>query len=110
MLHQCDEERQIPRRDPLFIQGQDKIAALGGDEKIRVLDTFGDPLAGQHLAEVVERDEGPQFVVGNIGINGHRLSATSARLVRPARLAYSRTRGDRRYARDTIKGETGKKA
>ncbi len=72
MLHQSDEKRQILGRNPLFIERQNEIAALGGDEKIRVLDALGDAFARQHLANVVKRDKGSELVIGNIGINGHR--------------------------------------
>src|SRR4029077_13905707 len=85
----------------LFIERQDEIAALGGDEEIRVLDTLGNALAGQHFANVVKGDKGPQLVIGDIGINGHRFIAASyhlqsapGRLVCLAPLAYSSRRGE----------------
>src|SRR6516162_1232042 len=34
MLHQRDKERQVPRDDPLFVEGQNEIAALGGEQKV----------------------------------------------------------------------------
>ena len=63
MLHQRDKKGQVVGIDPFFIERQDEIAALGGEQEIRILDPFGDPLAGQHLADVVTRDESPQLVV-----------------------------------------------
>src|SRR5580704_12723177 len=105
MLHQSDEKRQILERDPLFIERQDEIAALGGDEKVRVLDTLGDALARQHLADVVKRDKGSELVIGNVGIYSHRffcrviyLESAPGRLVCSARLAYSPAAANRRRA------------
>jgi hypothetical protein len=46
MLHQPEEKRQVVRRDPLLVERQDEIAALGVDEEIGVLDALGDPLVG----------------------------------------------------------------
>ena len=65
------------RRNPLFVERQDEIAALGGDEEVRVLDALGDALARQHLADVVQRDKGSELVIGNIGIYSHRSFAAS---------------------------------
>ncbi len=93
MLHQRDEERQILPCNPFFVKRQNEIAALGGDQKVRVLDPLGDPLAGQHLANVVERGKGSELVVGDIGIDGHQAllrSPRPSRLVRRAGLEYSR--------------------
>src|SRR5205823_9774681 len=53
------------------VQGQDEIAALRRLQVIRVLDPLGNPLAGQHLADVVKRREGSQIVVGDLGVDGH---------------------------------------
>src|SRR5438270_13978435 len=53
------------------------MAALGGDEKVRVLDALGDALARQHLADVVERDKGSGLVIGNIGVYSHQFFAVS---------------------------------
>ena len=80
MLHQRDEERQVPRRHPLLVEGQDEIAVRRGEEEIRVLDPLGDALARQHLADVVERDKGAQLVVGDIGIDRHPIPRGDAGL------------------------------
>ena len=72
MVHQPDEEWQVGARDPLLVERQDEVAVLGGQQVIRVLDPFGDALAGQHRADVVERDEGAEFGVADFGINRHR--------------------------------------
>src|SRR5215469_1184593 len=77
VLHQRDKERQILARHALFVKRQDEVAALGGDEEVRVLDTFCDALAGQHLADVVKRNERSELVICNIGVNGHRRSDVS---------------------------------
>src|SRR5215472_10359636 len=71
MLHQSDEKRQIRGRDAPLVERQDEIAALGGDQEVRVLDAFGDALARQHLADVIKSDKGSEFVIGDIGIDGH---------------------------------------
>ena len=62
------------------------------EQEVRVLDPLGDALARQHLADVVERDEGAQLVVADFGVDRHRRSSSAlrrrrARLVRRARLA-----------------------
>ena len=71
MLHQRNEKRQVPWRDPLFIKGQNEIAVHGRQQVIRVLYPLGDPLAGQHLADVVERCEGSELFVGDLGVDSH---------------------------------------
>ena len=92
MVHQRDEKRQIGGCHAFFVERQDEVGALGGQEEIRVLDTFGDALARQHLADVVERGEGAQLVVADFGIDRHGLgyavtNPAPTRLVRQARLA-----------------------
>ena len=71
MIHQRDEERQISGRDALLVQRQDEIAACGGEQEIRVLHPFGDALACQYLAEIVQADEGAQLVIANFGVDSH---------------------------------------
>ena len=97
MIHQSDEERQILGCDTLLVQGQDEIAALGGEQEIRVLHPFGDSLAGQHLAEIVQGDKGAQLVIADFGVDRHcascalsaslRYNPAATRLVRGASLA-----------------------
>ena len=72
MLHQRDEKRQVLRIDPLFIEGQDEIAVFRCKQEIRVLDPLGDPFAGQHLADLIERSESSELVIGDIGVDRHR--------------------------------------
>jgi hypothetical protein len=71
MFHQRQEERDVFRRDPLFIERQDEIAGSGVDEKVRVLDALGDPLVGEELAQIVIRQEIGQVFRRNVGIDGH---------------------------------------
>ncbi len=88
MVHQPDEKRQILARDPLLVQGQDEIAALGRQQKIRVLDPLGDALARQHLADVVQRDKGAQFIVTDFGIDSHALIRALPRGPHSAELSH----------------------
>jgi hypothetical protein len=69
MLHQADEERQIVLLHALFIERQDIAAALADEEKIRILDAFGDALERLHRAEIVFGEESGERLVGDFGID-----------------------------------------
>ena len=71
MFHQREEERDVFRRDALFVERQDEIAGGGVDEEVRILHPLGDPLVGQELAEIVVRQEIGQVFRRNVGIDGH---------------------------------------
>ena len=71
MLHQAEEERQIGRRHPLLVEGQEERALLGVHQIVGVLDALGDALVGQQRAQIVAGDELSQIVVGDFGVNRH---------------------------------------
>ena len=71
MLHQRQKKRQIAFGDAPLVKREDEIAAAGVDEKIRVLDPFGDALVGQQLADVVAGEEGRKIFRRDIGIDRH---------------------------------------
>ena len=52
-------------------QGQDEAAALSLQIEVGVLHALGDALERQRGAQVEARQEGGQFVVGDVGIDGH---------------------------------------
>ena len=71
MLHQAEKERQVARRHPAFIEGQDEIAAAGVDQEIGVLDPLGDALVGQEFAKIIAGEKSGQVLRGDIGVDGH---------------------------------------
>jgi hypothetical protein len=91
MVHQRDKKWQILGRDALLVEGQDEIAALGGQQVIRILDALGDALARQHLTEIVKRHECAQLVIADFRVDCHPPGAPfhrpASQLVRVASLA-----------------------
>ena len=71
MLHQPQEERQVALGDAPLIERENEIAAAGVNQKIRVLDTLGDALIGEELADVVAGEEGAEVFRRDIGIDSH---------------------------------------
>ena len=71
MLHQRQEERQIALGDAPLVEREDEIAAAGVDQKIRVLDAFGDSLIGKKLADVVTGEERREVFRRDVGIDSH---------------------------------------
>src|SRR6266446_826859 len=71
VLHERDEERQILRQHALLVERKDETTALGAQQEIRVLDAFGDALAGDDLADVVITNEGGELLVADVGIDRH---------------------------------------
>ena len=71
MLKQPQEERQILRMDPFFIQCQDEAAPLCGQQKVGILHTLGDALEARRLADIVILQQRLQVFKGDFGINGH---------------------------------------
>ena len=57
MLHQAEKERQVVRRDALFIQREDEMAGRAVHEEIGILDALGDALVGQQFADARNRRE-----------------------------------------------------
>src|ERR1700679_314799 len=53
MLHQPEKERQIAFGDASLVERENVMAAAGMDEKIRILDPFGNAFIRQQLADVV---------------------------------------------------------
>ena len=88
MLHQAEEERQVALGDAPLVERQDEVAGAGMDQKIRVLDAFGDALVGQQLADVVAGEEAGEVFRRDIGVNRHKESpdlAASAQSTPPSR-------------------------
>ena len=75
MLDQPEEEGQVPGIDPLLVERKDVGAALGQQQVVGVLDPLGDALAGDGRADIVLRDERGKLVVGDFGVDGHRVPA-----------------------------------
>ena len=82
MLHQRQKKRQVALGDAPLVERQDEIAAAGVDEKIRILDAFGDALVGQQLADVVTGEERPEVFRRDIGIDRHENLQRDAALAR----------------------------
>ena len=72
MAEQVDEEGQVARLHPLFIEGQDEPAVGRLDQEIAVLDPFGDALARHDGANGVAGDERGEVVGVDVRVNGHR--------------------------------------
>ena len=77
MIHQAEEERQVPGVDALFVERQDVLAARRGQQVVGVLDALGDALEGVGFADVVFGEEGLELGVADFRVDGHY--ATSAR-------------------------------
>ena len=71
VVHQAEEEGQVVRRHPLFVEGQDEAAAVGFEEVVGVLHPFGDALIGQQFPDIVFGQESLEGVVVDFGIDGH---------------------------------------
>ena len=78
MAHQRQEPGQIAGIDALFIQGEDEAPACGFEQKIAVLDAFGDALEADCGADIIAGQKGRQIIGADRGVNGHR-SATRVR-------------------------------
>ena len=71
MLHQAEEPGQFRRVHPLFIQGQDEVAARGLQRVVGVFHALGDAAIGDHGADVVAGRKVRQRLVGDLGVNRH---------------------------------------
>ena len=71
MLHQRQKERQVALGDAPLVERENEIAAAGVDQKIRVLDAFGDALIGKKLTDVVAGKERREVFRRDVGIDGH---------------------------------------
>src|ERR1700681_3545401 len=80
MRHQAKKERQIVFRDTLFIQREKERAGRRVQQEVGVLDSLGDALVGQKLADVVMAQQFRKLFGGDVGVNRHRdYSAASGR-------------------------------
>src|SRR5205814_10231623 len=83
VLHQRQKERQVGRRYPPLVQGQDEMTLRGVHQKIRILDAFGNSLIGQELADRVTGKKRGEVLCGDVGVDGHgaesRLSSPDRR-------------------------------
>ena len=80
MFHQSEEERQVVGSDPLLIERQDEIAAIGVQQEVRVLDAFGNALVRQQLAELVAGEAGSQILGRDVRVDGHAAYPAAAPL------------------------------
>ncbi len=71
MLHQADEKGQVGGGNAFFVERQDEIAALGVQQIIGVLDALGNALEGHHGAEIVAHEKFFEFLLVDMGIDGH---------------------------------------
>jgi hypothetical protein len=69
MLHQPEEERQVFRADPLFVERENELPGRGGQQEIAVLDAFGDAFDGGERADVVARQKLRLILVIEIGVD-----------------------------------------
>src|SRR6478672_335183 len=96
MLHKRKKKRQVLCRDSLLIEGEDERAALGVDEKIRVLDAFGNALIGQQLPHIIGGEESGKLLRRYLRIDRHLKKV-------PAR--WNRRRRQTRPAPSPLAGE-----
>ena len=71
MFHQAEEEGQIAGADALLIKRQDEESGSDMQQKIGILDAFGNALIGKQLAELVIGEKAREGRVGNFGIDSH---------------------------------------
>src|SRR5260370_15159037 len=77
MVHQAEEERQVPGVDALFIEREEVLATRRGQQGVGILDTFGNAFEGVGFADVVFGEEGFKLRVADFRIDRHY--ATSVR-------------------------------
>jgi hypothetical protein len=91
---QVQEIGQVLGLGPPLVDGEDEPAGLGLQQEVGVLHPLGDALERHGLSQVVVGQEGGEFVVGDVGIDGHeRGDAGVGALVR-----RSRRRADQGFA------------
>ena len=71
MIHQAEEEGEIPRIDALLVERDDVLALRRGQEEVGVLDALGDPLEGIGLADVVFGEKGFELGVADFRVDRH---------------------------------------
>jgi hypothetical protein len=76
VLHETEEERQVVAVHPLLIKRQDELAAGRVDEEIGVLHPLGDAAIGLQRADVVVGEEGAEFGLVDVGVDGHSVSCS----------------------------------
>jgi hypothetical protein len=57
VLHESEKIWQVLSLNALFIEGEDKCPRCSVDKVVGVLDTLGDALEGQQIAEAIAGDE-----------------------------------------------------
>ena len=69
MVEQVDKERQVAFTHTFFIEGEDEAPACGFEQKIAVLDAFGDALEGLGPADVVFGEKGFELGLRELRVN-----------------------------------------
>ena len=104
VLDEIEEERQVAGGNALFVKGEDEETRGGMQQEVGVLYPFGDPLVGEQAADVVAGEESLEFLVGDVGIDGHRRSLRLFGRLAAAYLARQRKKNarflDRRHGFD----------
>jgi hypothetical protein len=75
MLHQREKERHVTGGNPLLIERENEVAALGVNQEIGILDALGDALVGQQRAEIVAGQKAREIVGADVGIDRQTYSA-----------------------------------
>src|SRR4029077_14105912 len=88
MIHQPEEEWQVAWQNALFVQREEVGVPIGLYEIVRVLHPLCDAFAGHDAADVILRNKGSEFLIGDFRINRHD---SRARQVSSARGSLKRT-------------------
>jgi hypothetical protein len=70
-LSASQEIRQVLRLHPALVDREDVAAVLRLQQEVGVLHALGDALERQRRPQVVAFQEGREFLVGDVGIDGH---------------------------------------
>ena len=71
MVHQAEEEGQVPGIDALLVEREEVLALGRGQQEVRVLDAFGDALQRLGLADVVFGEKGVELGVADFRVDRH---------------------------------------
>ena len=71
VFDQIEKERQSIGRNAFFVKRQNEKTIGRMEQKIGVLDALGNTFVGEQATDAISREELLQFLVGNVGIDGH---------------------------------------
>jgi len=71
MLEEFQKKREILCADTLFVQREDVGGAISLQQKIGILDTFGDALEASGRSDVVLGEHDSKVVERDVRIDGH---------------------------------------